>query len=219
MSPSGSSRPVPVWDLPLRLFHWSLVLLFALSWASGKMGKLDIHMKMGAAVLTLILFRLAWGVVGSPTARFARFVSGPGGILAYLRGQWSGIGHNPLGALSVLAMLGLLAAQATAGLFTSDDIATDGPLVWSASGAMVKLLSGLHRQGAWLLLGLVGLHLAAIVFYRIKKGENLVIPMVTGVKEMDPAPEPQRLASPWLALALLVVAAALVFGGLAVWGK
>ncbi len=219
MTESSVSRKIPVWDLPIRLFHWSLAVLFTLSWASGRLGKLDIHMKVGAVVLSLLLFRLAWGVIGSPTARFARFVGGPGRVLAYLRGQWSGIGHNPLGALSVVAMLGLLLAQASFGLFATDDIATDGPFAWMVSSAATKRLSALHRQGAWLLLGLVALHLSAIIFYRIKTGENLVAPMISGVKDVAEPAEPQRLVSSWRALAVLLVSTALVFGGLAVGGK
>jgi cytochrome b len=212
-------RPIQVWDLPTRLFHWALVLIFAGSWISGSLGKLDIHMKLGAAVLALLLFRLCWGVWGSATARFTHFVTGPSQIMGYLRGQWSGLGHNPLGALSVLALLGLLLLQAASGLFTTDDIASDGPLVWLVSSKTVKLASGLHRQEAWVLLGLVALHLGSILFYRIKKGDNLVLPMITGRKSVEAGtPEPPR-ASPWLALAVQTAAAALVFGGLAVWGK
>ena len=214
-----SPRPIQVWDLPIRLFHWTLVLVFAGSWVSGSLGKLDIHMKLGAAALALLLFRLCWGVWGSATARFTHFVAGPGRIKAYLRGQWSGLGHNPLGALSVLAMLGLLLLQTASGMFTTDDIASDGPLVWLVSSKTVKLASTLHRQESWILLGLVALHLGSILFYRIKKGENLLRPMITGRKCVDDeTPEPLR-ASPWLALTLQVFAAALVFGGLAVWGK
>jgi cytochrome b len=219
MTDSEAPRSVPVWDLPIRLFHWSLALLVVLSWASGKSGKLEIHMTSGAVIISLLLFRLAWGVVGSPTARFAHFVGGPSRILAYVRGRWSGLGHNPLGALSVLAMLGLLLAQASFGLFATDDIATDGPFAWMVSSATTKRLSALHRQGAWLLLGLVAIHLAAIAFYRIKKGENLVAPMISGVKEVRGPAEPQRLASSWLALVLVLVSAALVFGALTVWGR
>ncbi|MDO8605372.1 MAG: cytochrome b/b6 domain-containing protein [Phaeospirillum sp.] len=219
MPNAAPSRPVPVWDLPIRLFHWALAAMFVALWISGRMGKLDLHMTIGAAVLTLLLFRLAWGVLGSPTARFATFVGGPRRIAAYLRGEWSGLGHNPLGALSVLAMLGLLLLQAGSGLFATDDIATDGPLAWLVSSKATKQLSALHRLGSWAALGLVALHLAAIAFYRIKTGENLVRPMIVGTKPATDEAPSQRLASPWLALALLAAAAALVFGGLAAWGR
>lgn len=219
MTETSAPRIVPVWDLPLRLFHWSLVLLFTLSWASGRMGKLDLHMKAGLVIMSLLFFRLAWGVMGSQTARFASFVGGPGRIRAYLRGQWSGLGHNPLGALSVLAMLGLLLAQTGTGLFATDDIATDGPLAWMVSSRTVKQLSALHRQGSWLLLGLVAAHLGAIVYYRVKAGENLVTPMISGVKRIDRPVEPPAQANPWLALILVALALAGVFGAVAAWGK
>ena len=211
-------RPIQVWDLPIRLFHWTLACLFAGSWVSGNLGKLDIHMKLGAAILSLLLFRLAWGVWGSATARFSHFVVGPGRIKAYLRGQWSGLGHNPLGALSVLAMLGLLLLQTVSGMVTTDDIASDGPLVWLVASKTVKLASTLHRLEAWALLGLVALHLGSIAFYRLK-GQNLVRPMIIGCKTLaEEIPEPPR-ASPWTALGLQTVAALVVFGGLAIWGK
>ncbi len=219
MAEPNSPRTVVVWDLPTRLFHWALAVLVAALWISGHLDRLDLHMKVGAATLALLLFRLAWGVVGSPTARFAQFVGGPRRIAAHLRGEWSGLGHNPLGALSVLVMLGLLLLQAASGLFATDDVATDGPLAWLVASRTTKLLSAFHRLDSWAVLAMVALHLAAIGFYRVRRGENLVRPMIVGTKTVTEAAPPQRLASPWLALALLAAAAALVFGGLAVWGK
>ncbi|MBI5163805.1 MAG: cytochrome b/b6 domain-containing protein, partial [Magnetospirillum sp.] len=108
--------PVPLWDLPTRLFHWLLVVLVAALWVSGEFDVLSLHLVLGPVVLTLLLFRLAWGVVGSSSARFAAFVRGPAAALAYLqalrRGEsWPGLGHNPLGAYSVVALLGMLAVQ------------------------------------------------------------------------------------------------------------
>ena len=116
-------------------------------------------------------------------------------------------------------MLGLLLLQAASGLFSTDDIATDGPLAWLVASRTTKLLSAFHRLDSWAVLAMVALHLAAIGFYRVRRGENLVRPMIVGTKTVTEAAPPQRLASPWLALALLAAAAALVFGGLAVWGK
>ncbi|RAU20175.1 cytochrome B [Paramagnetospirillum kuznetsovii] len=219
MTESAPVKPVVVWDLPIRLFHWCLAALVAVALVSGHLDKLTPHMKAGTLILALLLFRLGWGVVGSPTARFAQFVGGPGRIRAYLDGTWTGLGHNPLGALSVLAMLALLLVQAGSGLFATDDIATDAPLAWMVSSAVTKRLSTLHRLGSWAVVALVAAHLAAIAFYRIKKGKNLVAPMISGHGEPDLPCAPQRLASPWLALALAVAAAALVFGALAAWGR
>ncbi len=218
---------VRVWDLPVRLFHWLLVALFIALWVSGKTGKLDIHMVLGPAALTLLLFRVGWGLVGSRTARFSDFIAGPRSVLTYLRGvregrPWPGLGHNPLGGWSVLALLALLMVQGSAGLFTSDDIFTDGPLAWTISSASVKQFSMVHRLGAKLLLVLVALHVAAVLFYLLAKGENLVRPMLSGAKRVPPELAAKAASlefrSPWLALALLAMAAAVVFGGLRLLG-
>jgi cytochrome b len=213
---------VPVWDLPTRLFHWLLAALVIFLWVSGEFDRLGPHMAVGKLVAALLLFRLAWGLVGSNTARFSQFIKGPRSVLAYLaatrRGEgWPGIGHNPMGGYSVALMLALLILQVVTGLFSSDDIDTEGPLAWAASAKTVKLLTKLHHLDGKLILAAVALHLGAIAFYRFKKGENLVRPMITGTKAGDgPAP---RMASPWLALAMFAAALALVLGGLAVWGK
>lgn len=214
-----ATTPVAVWDLPIRLFHWLLVGLVAACWATGEFGKLDLHMTLGTAALALLLFRLAWGVAGSATARFAGFVKGPGAILAYLRQSRSGhpppvLGHNPLGACSVLALLALLILQGVTGLFTNDDVLTEGPLVHLVSGKASALLSTLHRAGFKLLLALIGLHVAAVLFYLLVKKDNLIRPMVTGTRPMPAGVAGVRFASPWLALVLAAASAAAVWGGL-----
>ncbi|HEY5762782.1 MAG TPA: cytochrome b/b6 domain-containing protein, partial [Rhodocyclaceae bacterium] len=123
-------KSILVWDWPLRVFHWTLATLVVVSIVSGQVGGnwIDWHSRSGIAIVGLLAFRLAWGVIGSTHARFLSFVCGPRTILAYLRGEWRGIGHNPLGALSVLGLLSVLAAQAGTGLFGNDDIAFNGPL-------------------------------------------------------------------------------------------
>lgn len=216
---SEAARKIAVWDLPTRLFHWSLVALVAALGVSGELGLLGPHMLVGPAVLTLVLFRVVWGFVGSRTSRFADFIKGPAAIRAYLaaarRGESHAVGHNPLGALSVLALLALVAAQATSGLFTSDDIMVEGPMTHLVSSAMVKTLSGLHRLGFKLLLAVVALHVAAALFYTFVKKDNLIRPMVTGAK---PAPEGVEGIVPVGALRaaiILAACAALVWGGLA----
>lgn len=177
-----------LWDLPTRLFHWTLVVLVAVAFVSGFKGGngMEIHGKAGIGIAGLLAFRLVWGFAGSTYARFASFVRGPAAIRAYLRGEWHGVGHNPLGALSVLALLGLLAFQVGTGLFGNDDIAFNGPLQALAGKDTSDLLTGLHRKSLWLLLALVGLHVAAIGYYVRAKKENLVRPMVTGWKEAPP---------------------------------
>lgn len=211
-------RELRVWDLPTRLFHWSLVVAVAVAILSAELGVLAVHMLAGETVLILVLFRLVWGVVGSQTARFADFVKGPAAIRDHLkRSRADGeaaltLGHNPLGALMVVALLLVLLVQAGSGLFTSDDILVDGPLVQLASGATVALLSSLHRLLANGIFVLIGLHVAAVFFYLLVKKDNLIRPMVTGRKVLPArlAAEPQR-ASAVLALAILVASAGLVF--------
>lgn len=182
-----------VWDLPIRIFHWLLVAGMIAVYISGKLGGglIDWHGRIGLFLLGLIVFRLVWGVIGSPTARFSHFVRGPGAIRAYLKGEWRGVGHNPLGALSVLGLLGLTAAQASTGLFANDDIAFQGPLADLVGKDWSNYLSAWHQSLIWGLLALVALHLLAIIYYQRVKGENLIKPMITGWQESDaPAPAP-----------------------------
>jgi len=222
------TRRALVWDLPVRLFHWSLAALFAVLWISGHNGALGLHLSAGLLVLTLLLFRLAWGFGGSATARFSGFVRGPGRVLAFLRdhhapGTWAGFGHNPLGGWSVMVLIGLMLLQAGSGLFTTDDIATDGPLAWAVSSATVKALSSLHRLGGWVLLALAGLHISAILYYRFGRDEDLISPMIGGEADLAPEiaarAEAAPRATPARALGLLILAALVVYGGLAIWGK
>lgn len=184
-------KKIALWDLPLRLFHWTLATLVGAAIVSGLIGGglMDWHGRCGAAIAALLGFRLAWGFVGSTHARFFRFVRGPRTILAYLRGQWHGLGHNPLGALSVLGLLGVLALQVTTGLFGNDDVAFRGPynILVGQDGEILAVF--LHKRIFWLLGLLLALHLGAISFYTLAKRDNLVKPMITGSKEI-PADHP-----------------------------
>lgn len=222
MRTSNGTTTVRVWDLPTRLFHWVLVALIAVLWASGEFGRLDLHMQLGQGALALILFRIIWGFVGSRTSRFGHFVRGPAAIRAYLlaarRGAVRSVGHNPLGALSVLALLTLVLAQAVSGLFVSDDIMTEAPLAHLVSAKTVSLLSSVHRIGFKLLLVLITLHLAAVLFYRVVKKDDLVRAMITGRKQVPDGVEGIRYRNPLIALAVLAAAAALVWGGVAAFG-
>lgn len=211
---------ITVWDLPTRLFHWTLAALVVAMLLTGWTGKLDLHMTLGQAVLTLVLFRLVWGFTGNRYARFADFVAGPLAGLRYL-GTLFGrpgpqyVGHNPVGGWAVLAMLLLLAVQAGSGLFTSDDIVTDGPLFSKVSSGTASLLSTIHRRTFWILVAVIGLHLLANLFYLVVKQNDLVSPMVTGKKVAPTAADAGRGGHPLLALAILAVCAAIVFGGIA----
>lgn len=202
---------IRVWDAPLRLFHWLLVLAVAAAFVSGEIGGnlMEWHGRGGLFILGLIVFRLAWGLVGSTHARFGNFLPTPARLRAYLKGEWRGVGHNPLGALSVFGLLALLLLQGATGLFSNDDIAFHGPLARLVSDELGDRLSGIHHLGATLLMLLVALHVAAIAFYTRVRKDNLLRPMITGLKEV-PAEQVAGLeASRGGHLAAFLVAAAL----------
>ncbi len=180
-----------VWDLPTRIFHWSLVICIIALVTTGLIGGNAMlwHMRFGFTVLSLLLFRIVWGLLGGRWSRFASFIYAPGTVLAYLKGAGKpehSVGHNPLGAGSVFAMLLILLAQVGTGLFSDDDIATSGPLSKFVSNAIVAAATSYHKNiGKYILLGLVVLHIAAIVFYLMKKKENLIAPMIHGDKFLE----------------------------------
>lgn len=182
-----NTERIKVWDLPTRVFHWLLVALIVAAIVTGKIGgsAIEWHGKIGLAILGLLVFRIVWGVIGSTHARFAHFVPSPSSLRAYLRGGWTGIGHNPLGALSVLALLALIGVQVGTGLFGNDDIAFQGPLFRQIDKTMSDWLTGIHRLSVNLLAALIALHLGAIFFYTKVKKDNLVKPMITGWKDVQ----------------------------------
>lgn len=211
-----TAQRVRIWDLPTRLFHWSLAVLVVFSIVTAHIGGawIDWHFRSGYAVLALIAFRIAWGFVGGRHARFANFLRGPSGIAAALRGEPAPhAGHNPLGGLSVIAMLALIGAQAVGGLFANDDIASEGPLARLVSKATSDTITTLHRINEKLILALVVLHVAAIFFYLWRKRTNLVRPMITGDKsDVDPAQAtPDDAALRVRAALLLALSAAAVW--------
>jgi len=176
---------IRIWDLPTRLFHWLLIMAVIGSFVSVKLGgnAMIWHGRFGYIVLALILFRITWGFVGTHHARFAQFIKSPKVILAYLKNPAETPGHSPVGAISVLVLLGLFLAQALAGLFASDDIAFDGPLAKYVASTWVELLTSFHRLNEWVLLSLIGVHIAAIMYYKYAKRINLISAMITGDKE------------------------------------
>lgn len=193
----------PVWDLPLRLVHWLLVILIAFSWWSVHNHHVDWHIWSGCAVLTLLIFRLLWGFVGSSTARFSSFVRGPRAIGDYWRGRWTGIGHNPVGAFSVLALLAAVAVQVGLGLISEDEDGIYlGPLARLVSTETSDKARDIHELWFNVILGLIALHLAAIIFYRFR-GRKLTLPMITGRAEISPGTEPMRPGKWWVALLCL----------------
>ena len=224
MKRAMNQRPtVVVWDLPTRLFHWTLAGLVALQYASGEFGWLAMewHYRLGYATLALIVFRALWGFAGSATSRFAAFVRGPRAVARYVADALHGragrvAGHNPIGGWSVLLMLASVALQAVSGLFSSDDISEDGPLVARVSDATVHMMTRIHHLNRYALAILIVLHIGAVLLHRVLRDDDLVAPMLHGRAQLDPAQAP-RLVSPWRALVLLAVGSALVWG-LVTWG-
>ncbi len=184
-----AAKSYRVWDLPLRLFHWSLVVLIAVSIYTGENGgfkEMDYHMLSGYAILTLVLFRITWGFIGTRHARFSDFVR-PTAVIAYTqalfgRGQISesAPGHNPLGALSIIAILMTLLVQVGTGLFANDDIFLKGPLTHLVEDDVSDDLTTVHYYASRVLYALIGLHLAAVLFYQFVRRESLLVPMLTG---------------------------------------
>lgn len=177
----SSKQSVRVWDLPTRLFHWALVSVLTGAFVSISVGAIDWHFRLGYALLALLVFRVLWGFAGPRYARFASFPPHPVAALAYLRGHRPiSLGHNPLGAFSVYAFLLVLSAQAVLGLFANDGSFSEGPFAALVSGATSNLATRLHKWNQWLILALVGLHLAAILYYQLGRGERLVAAMWHG---------------------------------------
>ncbi|HXZ50158.1 MAG TPA: cytochrome b/b6 domain-containing protein [Usitatibacter sp.] len=213
-----AAAPIRVWDLPTRIFHWALAALVAFSFATGQVGGdwMPWHLRSGYAVLTLLLFRIAWGFAGSRTARFAHFLRGWRAVARYARATIAGrpppfAGHNPLGGWVVVAMLAALAFQAATGLFSSDEIATQGPLANKVSDAIVSRMSSLHSLDKWVLVALVAAHVAAIATYRLAWNVRLVGPMIHGRMRAPPGVEEPPRRPAWLALAALCACAAAVW--------
>ncbi len=211
----------PVWDAFVRVFHWSLVALFAVSVASGKVGGEWIvwHMRSGYAILALVTFRLIWGFVGGEYARYVSFLAGPVRAMKFAKGLLGKthqhvIGHNPVGGWMVVVLLLLLAAQAGLGLFSNDEIATTGPLARYVSDETSITLMGRHRTIGDILLALVGIHIAAVLFHVLVKKEGLIRAMFSGRKDLPPELAAQaqaaRKASVPVGLVVMTLAVAAV---------
>jgi cytochrome b len=208
--------PMRVWDAPTRLFHWLIVLLIAASYVTVQKNWMGMHLLSGYAMLTLLIFRIVWGFVGSDTSRFARFLRSPLAGLRHLahftrREPDDEVGHNEAGGWMVLAMLLAIAVQVGTGLFSNDDGATEGPLAKYVEKATSDKLSGVHGLNFNILLGFIALHILAIIAYAVVKRHDLVRPMFTGKKKLPAATRAPRMASPVLALAILIVAAVAVW--------
>ncbi|MBK9666983.1 MAG: cytochrome b/b6 domain-containing protein [Gammaproteobacteria bacterium] len=202
-----NTRSAPVWDLPTRLFHWSLPPLLVASWASAEFDRLEIHQWCGYTMLTLIAFRIVWGFVGSTHARFASFLRGPRAVIDYWRNKGPlPEGHNPAGGWSVMLMLILLLAQGTTGLFNEDDVAFSGPLVHTVSDSLAGKLGAWHETNFQILLALIVLHVGTVLLY-LRRGQNLLGPMIDGGKSGQGA----RVTASWIALLILAACAGLLW--------
>jgi cytochrome b len=209
---------VKVWDIPTRLFHWVLVVLVIISITTAKSGPtaMDYHEWCGVTILILVLFRIAWGFIGGQASRFKAFVRGPLAVRHHVgslfrRDSAPHLGHNPLGGWSVILLLAALLIQAGSGLFANDDILTEGPLYDWVSKETSDWLTGIHHINKYILFALIAIHVGAIVFYLVYKKDNLIDPMISGVKKWH---EPHPLDRTNIGLAV----AAIGFIALAVYG-
>ncbi len=207
-------KRVRIWDLPTRLFHWSLAGLVLAAWLSGQFGGqpwLEWHFRFSYAILTLVVFRLFWGFAGDRYARFASFAPSMRAALDYLRSPRPWAGHSPLGALSVYAMLTVTGVQVITGLFASDGDFTEGPWALLVSESVVKLASSIHRFNRWVLLALVALHLGAVAWHTVRRRDALVRSMVSGDREgIDAVAAADDRAMRLRAAVFLALSAALV---------
>jgi cytochrome b len=221
MTDASPTAAVRVWDLPIRLFHWTLALAVVALVATGKTGgnAMEFHVLFGYAVFALLVFRLLWGFAGGRWSRFASFAYGPAALARHVRGaplasDAFDVGHSPAGALSVFALLIALALQVAAGLVSWDDIVQiGGPLNRFVSDATASRALWYHKAvGQWVVIGLVALHIGAVLFYLLARRRNLVAAMWHGDKALSDATlaVADGPALRWRALALMTASVAAV---------
>lgn len=223
---TSDEKKVKLWDFPVRLFHWALVIAIVTAWWTNRQVMIDIHAIAGYSVLALVIFRIIWGFVGSSNARFASFLTGPNKVFGYASKIPNGTmddltyaGHNPAGGWMVIVLILLVGIQAVSGLFASEDtfLFFDGPLVAYVSSDVASLMNWIHHTNINLIYGAVGLHVFAALFYLVVKRENLIGAMVTGARKV-PSELADRFAnisfaSPVLGIGILAVCGAVVWIG------
>jgi len=214
-----SNRKIKVWDGSTRLFHWVLVVVFCLSVFSAFQDKFgpyaDMHLNAGIAIIILVVWRIAWGIVGSETARFSQFVKKPTTVFQHLKHTFSKspykeVGHNPLGGLSVVLMLMLLLAQAVMGLFASDGMIFSGPLAQDVAGSLSSDLTSWHKLLGRILIGVAVFHVIVVLLYALFKRVNLIWPMIIGTIKTNDAGGDPVMKPAWQALILFFAAGAAV---------
>lgn len=208
-------RRVLVWDAPVRLFHWLAVVLVAAEYGTLKLHWIDWHVRVGEALLALVIARLLWGCFGSETARFRSFVKPPAAALRHLRHLFRRdpdvqVGHNAAGGWMVLLLLALLLAETLSGLYVNNEIADQGPLSAFVPAWLANAIQALHGLAWYVLLAAVVLHVLAIALYAVAKRHYLLRPMLTGYKLLPASIKPPRQAPTWLALLPLCIGAAAV---------
>lgn len=212
----GLVLPMPIWDLPVRLFHWLLPILVIVSYVSVQRDMMTLHFASGYAMAALLIFRIIWGFVGSETARFSHFLKSPIAALRHLthlfkRGPDTQVGHNEAGGWMVILLLLILVTQVVTGMCANDDGTTEGPLMQHISKELSDRLSLVHEINFKVLLGAVALHVLAVIGYAVFRGHDLVRPMVTGRKRLPAATRAPAMVHPVAALVILAIAAAVVF--------
>lgn len=212
-------RTVRVWDLPTRFFHWSLVAGVALAWLTGDvLEQMTPHQVVGLFILGLVVFRIVWGVLGSTYARFSQFVVGWHGIKQYLTGQWHGMGHNPVGGWSAIAMLLTLLAMIVTGLFANNDADYTGPLAFLVNEAISTFLTRAHHFLFDVLWVLIMIHVGAILLYKYVLGKDLIRPMIVGDAQAESDTDEPARGGGWLAFIVAVaIALAAVYGATGAW--
>ena len=212
---------IQIWDLPTRIFHWLLVVCVAFLVFSGETGNLfDWHQTAGIIVLSLVIYRILWGFLGSTTARFSNFFYSPSQIIAYAKSLFNRqsephAGHNPMGGLMVFLMLAVLLFQGVTGLFSTDEILVEGPLFELVDTDTADWITGLHHSSAEILIPIIVLHILAIIFYRVYKKQNLVKPMITGEADLPLTKQPVIKIVPAIyGIVLMVVCYLAVYFGL-----
>jgi cytochrome b len=218
--PVEGTVPVRVWDWPVRVFHWTLLVLVVFSVVTTKLGGvwMDWHMRSGYTILALLAFRILWGFAGTRWARWTSFLHGPAAALRYARTLFvashePAVGHNPLGGYMVVALVAALSLQAATGLFANDDILTEGPLAKLVSKATSDRLTSIHNANEWVLYALVGMHVLAVLFYRVRFREALVAAMISGIKRLPARHAGEGIGATPHARAAAIAAVC----GLAVW--
>jgi cytochrome b len=217
MTDGPATSRIRIWDPWIRVAHWGIAVLLVLCVVSGLRGDFDTHFRVGYALLALVMFRIAWGFVGSDTARFAGFLKGPRAALHHLaefraRAPETTPGHNAAGGWAVVLLLLLLLAQAGTGLMASDAIFTFGPLARVVSPDVSDAATSLHIRAWIVLLAVVALHVAAVFAYVILRRTDLIGAMITGRKRLPADTSAPRMGSALLAVGLMAGASVVVWG-------